>query len=96
MSATGVTKYHIKLPSGNFRLVLNQSFKNRSALSFLSIIKFHQIINKVTTRSSYPYEDEIYDEDDVAEWLKLVVIVGSWSDHPLINGTEMLSKEPFH
>ena len=46
---------------------LNQPFKNRSVFSFSSVCEFHQIINKVTTRFSYPYEDEIYDDDEGAE-----------------------------
>ena len=48
---------------GNLKLVLNHPFKNRSAFSFSSVCEFHQIINKVTTRSSYPYEDKIYDDE---------------------------------
>ena len=48
---------------GNLKLVLNQPFKNRSVFSFSSVCEFHQIINKVTTRSSYPYEDKIYDDE---------------------------------
>ena len=52
---------------GNLKLVLNQPFKNRSVFSFSSVCEFHQIINKVTTRFSYPYEDEIYDDDEGAE-----------------------------
>ena len=52
---------------GNLKLVSNQPFKNRSIFSFSSVFEFHQIINRVTTRSSYPYEDEIYDNDEEAE-----------------------------
>ena len=52
---------------GNWKLLSNQPFKNRSIFSFSSVFEFHQIINKVTTRSSYPYEDEIYDNDEEAE-----------------------------
>ena len=48
---------------GNLKLVLNQPFKNRSVFSFSSVCEFHQIINKVTTQSSYPYEDEIFDDE---------------------------------
>ena len=48
---------------GNLKLVLNQPFKNRSVFSFSSVCEFHQIINKVTTRFSYPYENEVYDGD---------------------------------
>ena len=64
----------------NLKLVLNQPFRNRSVFFFLSVSEFHQTINKVTTQSSYPYEDEIYDDDDddddeKAGWLKLVVNV---------------------
>ena len=52
---------------GNLKLVLNHPFKNRSVFSFSSVFEFHQIINKVTTRSSYPYEDDIYDDDEELE-----------------------------
>ena len=44
---------------GNLKLWLNQTFKNRSVFTFSSVSDFHQVINKVTTRSSYPYQDEI-------------------------------------
>ena len=64
---------------GNLKLVLNQPFKNRSVFSFSSVCEFHQIINKVTTQSSYPYEDD----DDGAEWLKLVVNVEGRIGHSL-------------
>lgn len=37
------------------------------------------MINEVTTRSFYPYEDEIYDEDEEAEWLQLIITISSCS-----------------
>ena len=56
-------KYIFADVHGNLKSVLNQPFKNRSVFSFSSVCEFHQIINKVTTQSSYPYEDEIYDDE---------------------------------
>ena len=51
----------------NLKLVLNQPFSKRSVFSFSTIIEFYQIINKVTTRFSYPYEDEVYKKDEETE-----------------------------
>ena len=80
---------------GNLKLVLNQPFKNRSVFSFSSVCEFHQIINKVTTQSSYPYEDEIFD-DERAEWLKLVVNVEGKLGVLLLHDAEVLPGYPFH
>ena len=43
---------------GNFKLVLHQPLQ-QVCFFFFASFEFHQIINKVTTQSSYPYEDEI-------------------------------------
>ena len=51
----------------NLKLVLNQPFRKRSVFSFSTIIEFYQIINKVTTRFSYPYEDEVNKKDEETE-----------------------------
>ena len=90
---------------GNLKLVLNQPFKNRSVFSFSSVCEFYQIINKVTTRFSYPCEDEIYDDDEGAEWLTLAVNIevelgvlllhDAWCIF-IISGWKMVSSEQHH
>ena len=61
---------------GNLKLAFKWPFKNGSVcLSFQSIVEFYQMINKVTTWSSHPYEDEIKDVDEEGERLELIVIV---------------------
>ena len=55
----------------------------------MSVCRFYQIINKVTTQSSYPYEDKIYD-DKGAEWVKLVVNVKGELGVLLLHDAEVL------
>ena len=46
---------------GNLKLVLNRPYNNRSVFSFNTVLEFFQIIDKVSTISSYPYEDMCMD-----------------------------------
>ena len=43
---------------GSLKLVLQNPYKNRSVFSFNSELEFYQFVDKVTTKRSFPYEDE--------------------------------------
>ena len=50
--------YAVKFVHDSLKLVLQNPYKNRSIFSFNSELEFYHFVDKVTTKTVFPYEDE--------------------------------------
>ena len=57
----GIVKFAFADGHGTLKIVLTKSYKNRHVFAFDSLLEYFQIVNKVSTRGRYPYEDEFED-----------------------------------
>ena len=57
----GIVKFAFADGHGTLKIVLTKSYKNRRVFAFDSLLEYFQIVNKVSTRGRYPYEDEFED-----------------------------------
>ena len=57
----GIVKFAFADAHGTLKIVLTKSYKNRHVFAFDSVLEYFQIINKVSTKGRYPYEDEFED-----------------------------------
>ena len=57
----GIVKSAFADAHGTLKIVLTKSYKNRHVFAFDSVLEYFQIINKVSTKGRYPYEDEFED-----------------------------------
>ena len=57
----GIVKFAFADAHGTLKIVLTKSYKNRHVFAFDSVLEYFQILNKVSTKGRYPYEDEFED-----------------------------------
>ena len=57
----GVVKFAFADVHGTLKIVLSKPYKNRHIFAFDSVLKYFQIINKVSSKGRYPYEGEFED-----------------------------------
>ena len=57
----GIVKFAFADVHGTLKIVLTKSYKNRHVFAFDSVLEYFQILNKVSTKGRYPYEDEFED-----------------------------------
>ena len=53
-----VVKFVFADVHGSLKLVLQNPSKNRSVFSFNSELEFYRFVDKVATKTAFPYEDE--------------------------------------
>ena len=57
----GIVKFAFADAHGTLKIVLTKSYKNRHVFAFDSVLEYFQIVNKVSTKETYPYEGEFED-----------------------------------
>ena len=57
----GIVKFALADVHGTLKIVLTKSYKNRHVFAFDSVLEYFQIVNKVSTKETYPYEGEFED-----------------------------------
>ena len=56
-----IVKFAFADVHGTLKIVLTNSYKNRHVFAFDSVLEYFQIVNKVSTKETYPYEGEFED-----------------------------------
>ena len=54
----GIVKFALADVHGTLKIVLTKPYKNRHVFAFDSVLEYFQIVNKVSTKETYSYEDE--------------------------------------
>ena len=57
----GIVKFAFADVHGTLKIFLTKPYKNRHVFAFDSVLEYFQIVNKVSTKETYPYEDEFED-----------------------------------